>query len=226
MKRYKAIIFDFDGTLFNKKGIGFHLVMSDLRHIKYIWAERKTRDEFRGEDFGDEEAFQHAFFTALAVKVNKSEEHVRKWYYTRYMNVMQRVLKKHFKPRKALKELLCHLRSNGVRLVVFSDYPCVVERLNVLGIPSGLFDFHYSSECFGALKPSSRPLINIVDTIGLNIADVLMVGDKNSTDGLAAHSVGMDYIHIVDGDDKEKDDTISPLSMSWGDFDQYLRKMQ
>lgn len=225
MKHYKAIIFDFDGTLFNKKGIGLRLVMSDLRHIKYIWAERKTREEFRGKDCGDKEAFLHAFFNAMAAKVGRTEDVVREWYYSSYMKAMQRVLKRHFKPRRALKELLCYLRSKGVCLVVFSDYPCVVERLNILGIPSGLFDYHTSSEFFGALKPSSRPLQEIVNTIGMEISDVLMVGDKNSTDGLAAHSLSMDYIHIVDGEDKEKKiDGFSPSSMTWNEFDDYLRK--
>ena len=52
----KAVIFDLDGTLYNKKGLPLRLIAADVPHMFMLGNERKSRKELMGRWFGDERA--------------------------------------------------------------------------------------------------------------------------------------------------------------------------
>ena len=55
----KAIIFDLDGTLYDKSGLAMRLVWSQLQRgsLSLLKREREVRKELRGQHFESEEVF-------------------------------------------------------------------------------------------------------------------------------------------------------------------------
>jgi HAD superfamily hydrolase (TIGR01549 family) len=133
---------------------------------------------------------------AAAAKIPASE--ARRWidqsFYFAFINVMR-----HFRrSRPGLSEFLSKLRSHRVKLAVLSDYGRVVERLEKLDIKPALFDTIASCEDAGALKPHKRPFLEIARQWGLHPAEIVVVGDRTDTDGIAANNAGMRFVHVND----------------------------
>ena len=95
--RYRAVIFDLDGTLYDKSRLPLWLVLSNLSRIGWLKAERRVRKELKGMDFKTEEAFYEAFFANAAALSCTSAERYRKWYFEKYMPSMARALSRHYK---------------------------------------------------------------------------------------------------------------------------------
>lgn len=100
------------------------------------------------------------------------------------------------------KETLEYLRGKGVYLVVLSANPYaedvaikeIKERLDYFGL-ANLFYTYRSSE---GSDPNGKSLIilEILNTLGLNKKDALMVGDSYFYDYLAAKNIGVDAFFI------------------------------
>jgi FMN phosphatase YigB (HAD superfamily) len=101
--------------------------------------------------------------------------------------------------------LLARLRQNGAKLAVVSDYGYVRERLAALSIPLDAFDELCSSEDYGVLKPSPRPLTALAEEWGLDPKHMVMIGDREDLDQASALAAGMDFLGITDRSRPEKD---------------------
>jgi HAD superfamily hydrolase (TIGR01549 family) len=206
-----AIIFDFDGTLYNKKGFAFHLILHHLKDISLIRAERKTRHLLKGKDFNSKEHFYQNFFRQFsAVLKNKkqNEEYVAKWYFEYYLPMLTDTLKKYCQAREGAAHLLDYLNKSNLKVAVFSDYAAVPERMEAIGLSSchlqtGTFCSLYSAEEFGALKPSPRPFIEIANQLQVSPTKVLIIGDREDTDGVGATNAGMQFLLLSDTNKKE-----------------------
>lgn len=121
--RVKAIVFDFDGTLYDKKNYPFHLIMANPLDIRNVGAERAVRKYMKDKDFETEEKFNDAFFELLAKRQKRSVEKTRSWYEEDYLGRFLKVLKKHYHAQPRVDELLEKLRDRDVKTAVFSDYP-------------------------------------------------------------------------------------------------------
>jgi len=200
LKNIKGIIFDFDGTLFDNILIPFYLIAAfpfDLRRIKN---ERLIRKRFAGCDYAFSREYYNAFFDALGKACFCSPVRVRNWYFNRYMPRMVRVLKKHYQPRPRAQELLQRFAAPHVpRAAVYSDYPFLKERLEALGINPGQNILLYGPESFGAQKPAVRPFLRIADDLGAAPEEVLVIGDREETDGLGAFRAGMHFFCLETG---------------------------
>ena len=109
------------------------------------------------------------------------------------------MLSEKFKARKNINKFLNELKNNNVKLAILSDYGHVEERLDALKINKSLFDIIASNEEYGVLKPSKRPLLDIAEKLKVGCYDVLVVGDRDDTDGEGARLAKMDYIKITAG---------------------------
>ena len=100
--RVKAVIFDFDGTLYDKKNYPLHLIMANPLDIRNVGAERAVRKYMKDKDFETEEKFNNAFFELLAKRQKRSVEKTRSWYEVDYLGRFLKVLKKHYhaQPRR------------------------------------------------------------------------------------------------------------------------------
>jgi len=196
----KGIIFDFDGTLFDNILIPFYLIAAWPFDLCRIRKERLIRKRFAGSDYSSPEEYYDAFFAALGKACFCSPQRIRSWYFFHYMPRMVHVLKKHYKFRPGVKELFQHYDSrNNPRVAIYSDYPFLRERLEAMGLSPGP-DIHlYGPESFGAQKPAVGPFLKIAANLGAAPEEVLVIGDREETDGLGAFRAGMHFFCLETG---------------------------
>ncbi len=185
--KYKAIVFDFDGTLYDAKGFALKLIFSDL--IRSLWSkhERNIRKKLAGIDFGTSEAFYDEYFKRVGPDK-------RDWYFNVYLPLMANVLKS-FSARPGAQSFIDKMVSMGKEVCVLSDYPMIQSRLESIGLsinPKRL----WSTESFGALKPCARPFTAIAEALNIRPEEILMIGDRVDTDGDGANAAGYDVVLV------------------------------
>ena len=200
LRGIKGIIFDFDGTLFDNALIPFYLILANPFEILRLRTERLVRKRFAGCDYVTPAAYYNAFFSVFGKACHRSPERIQNWYMKHFMPRMIRVLKKHYQLRPGVRELFRHYNApNAMKIAVYSDYPMLKERLEALG-----FDSHpniplYGPESFGAQKPAVRPFLRIAEDLGVTPEEVLVIGDREETDGLGAFNAGMRFFCLETG---------------------------
>jgi len=201
LSNIKGLIFDFDGTLFDNAFIAWNLVMANPFDMLRVRRERIVRKRFTGCDYVNPEMYLRAFFSVLGKPLLRSVENMRNWYFNRYMPRMVRVLKKHYEPRPGLIELLRLIDSPSSRtkMAVYSDYPFLKERMQALGLFTTERIRLYGPESFGAQKPAKRPFLEIAKDMALTPGEILVIGDREDTDGLGAFGAGMHFFCLETG---------------------------
>ncbi|GHV95918.1 hypothetical protein AGMMS50293_22380 [Spirochaetia bacterium] len=208
LRNIRGIILDFDGTLFDNSLIPFWVIAANPLDIIRVWRERLVRKRFTGRDFSTPEKYYRAFFAAMGTVCHRPADVMRNWYFHRYMPRMIRVLKKHYVPRPGVKEFFSRLESpacpwglsaNFPQIAVYSDYPFLRERFASLGITAGSRIRLYGPESFGAQKPAPRPFRRIAEDLGARPDEVLVIGDREETDGLGAFNAGMRFFCLKTG---------------------------
>ena len=192
----KAVVFDVDGTLFDKSRLPLHLVLADPLYMFVLNNERKARKTLSGVYFGDERTYYETLYGKVAILSHLSAKRVKWWYDHRYMPTMIKVLKKHYTLRPWVSELLPALKAQGIKVAVYSDYGCVEERLATLGFKGEWADVVADAPRMGGLKPCKESLLAVCQQLGVAPSETLMVGDKDETDGESARKCGMRFHHI------------------------------
>jgi FMN phosphatase YigB (HAD superfamily) len=215
VEKAKAIIFDLDGTLYDSKHIALRVVLARPFDVVLLRSERLVRKVFEGRDYAGTEEYYREFFAAMGKHTGRSPEQLRSWYFEKYMPRIIGVLKKFYGPRPKTAELFGAFKKARFPFAVYSDYPLVRERLTALGLAdafAGSFETCYSLEDFGAQKPAARPFFVIAKELGCDPADVLVLGDREDTDGQGAAAAGMGYIKIIRKRTTGKSPAVSPDS--------------
>lgn len=195
----KAVIFDLDGTLYNFRGLPFRLVKTLPLDFFLIKADRQIRRGFKGCDFGSSQAYKTEYGKCMSHHSGFTPEDALNWYSNRYMGTMCFLLKRYYSQRPQLPQVFAKLHEKGIKIVVFSDYPRVRQRIRALDFSddtlatiSGI----YSAEDFGSQKPAPRPFLEIAKNLDVEPQNCLMVGDRDDTDGAGARATGMNFIQI------------------------------
>ena len=191
----EAVIFDLDGTLYDKKRIALYSMLKQWKTLYILSHSNKIRRELKGRDFENEENYFNHFYSKLAEKTSKPQKEVEQWYTCSFYPGFLNILKKYYRARNNLNQLLPAI-AEKVPMAVFSDYGYVDERLEALHIDRHFFKVTAGSEEYGALKPSARPLLHIASQLGIAAEKILVVGDRQDTDGKAAEMSGMMFYHI------------------------------
>jgi FMN phosphatase YigB (HAD superfamily) len=211
MRNIRALVFDFDGTLYDYALLPLRLIRAWPPDLPRIWAERKTRRSLAGSDYGSAEAYYGEFFTRMAPLCRCPADAARDWFFSRYMPRMVRVLKRYYALRPGVRELFRFLdggdlpekeaagRRAPAGIAIYSDYPCLGERLGALGFSPGPRVRLYGPDSFGAQKPAPGPFRIIAGDLGVSPAETLVIGDREDTDGAGALGAGMVFFRLDDG---------------------------
>lgn len=216
IRDYKAILFDVDGTLYEQKKLritmGLHLISFFLLHpgrlkeIRILMEYRSVREHWEnisspvttssqpsaGGDnaCGDAcnlEALQYQYTAQkLHIPYETVENTVKYWMHQYPLQFLPRY------QDNILSDFLVTIRKQSIITAAYSDYPAA-DKLTALGIDAD-YIFCSSDPNINCMKPDTKAMYTILETLQLAPQEVLMIGDRYSKDGLAAKNVGMDFI--------------------------------
>ncbi len=195
----------------------FKVFPNSLRLPRFL----KVREKFAGQDLKDRETLLQSICNDLSIIEKTSADVLRSWILNSFYPGFIYTMKFQKSGRPGINQTLRNLKERNINLAVLSDYDSVKERLDNLGIESGYFSVTASCEASGALKPSPRPFLQIANLWGIPPEQLLVVGDRDDTDGAAARSAGMQFIQIHD---KASSDTTTLLD--WHSLQQYLDQLK
>ncbi len=196
---FRGVVFDLDGTLYAMRwhfrpSLFLAMFPRGLRLPAFL----DVRDTFAGMDFGSRDALLDAVSQKLAGRLHTTADEARQWMEGSFYPAFVFVMRHARGSRPGLKSLLAGFRAKGIHTAVLSDYGRVSDRLERLGIEPSSFDTVSSCEDCGALKPNARPFLEIAGEWGVPPQEVVVVGDRADTDGLAARGAGMRFIQVCD----------------------------
>ena len=187
------VVLDLDGTLYNKRHLSLRMVMHALCDIRKMQAERHTRANMKGTYLGNKESFYATYFLRLSQMLNTSADSIQYWYEKRYMPQMVRLIGKHHHAGDWVMPFIQQCRSQGIKLVVLSDYGHAEDKLQALGLSPTLFDWVVSAPDLGGLKPAPQLLHQVAQQMGVTVEKCLIIGDREDTDGAMARATGAQF---------------------------------
>ena len=196
-RNVKTVVFDLDGTLYDKRGLAGRMVRRLWWCLPLLAAERLARRNAHYVQFASEEEFFAFVFASMARGHWWTASIAEKWYHLVYMPAMVRLIAKTCKPRPEALRLLDECRQKGLQTAVYSDYGCVVQKLEALGIDPKQFDLLVSAPELGALKPSEHCARQVLEMLGAEARTTLFVGDRDDKDGASARAVGAQFLLLA-----------------------------
>lgn len=179
----QLIVFDLDGTLYNKRGLSLRMVLHAPLDIRKMQAERATRASMKGMWLRDEKHFHDTYFQRMAARMHCSATAAEQWYNQRYMPLMVKIIGKYQPLNEWVLPFLHDCQHKGIKLVLLSDYGFAKEKLQALGLSPTLFDWVISAPELGGLKPAPELMRIITERMGVAPQECLVIGDRDDTDG-------------------------------------------
>ena len=181
MKRYKAIIYDIDGTLLNTLEQNMYPLMRIIKE--------ELNEDWTFEELARRFAAQPGLKTIADLGIRDVEHVYARW--VRYVNAYGEGAK----PFDGVPELLEAVKNMGLRQAIVSS-----KRAKQYAIDMGRPGF---DRCMATAvlcedtekhKPDPEPLYECLRRLGLTAAEALYVGDARS-DLEAARNAGMDFAY-------------------------------
>lgn len=192
----QTVVLDLDGTLYDKSGLARRMVRRLFWCLPLLAAERFARRNAHYVQFASEEEFYGFFFATMARGHWWTAGMAATWYNDVFMPAMLRLIRRHHHPRKEVMEIVEEAKKQGLKLAIYSDYGCVVEKLEALGIDPQQFDLLIAAPELGALKPSEPCARRVMEMLGAKPETTLFIGDRDDKDGQSARNVGAKYLII------------------------------
>lgn len=189
----KLIVFDLDGTLYNKRGLSLRMVLHAPLEIRKMQAERATRASMKGMWLRDEKHFHDTYFQRMAARMHCSATDAEQWYNQRYMPLMVKMIGKYQPLNEWVLPFIHDCQHTGIKLVLLSDYGFAKEKLQALGLSPTLFDWVISAPELGGLKPAPELMRIITERMGVAPQECLVIGDRDDTDGEMARRTGAQF---------------------------------
>lgn len=197
--KLRAVLFDLDGTLYHQAPVRKHmarelmafLLRSPLRApgvVRGIRAYRRVREELR--ELGcPTESLDELQYSAPTERTGRDpaalRRHVEEWMIQRPLPAVARAA------REDLHSSLALLKTRGVPMGVYSDYP-VGEKLDALGCRESFsLELCSTDADINAFKPHPRGFERACERWELPPSEVLFVGDRADVDAAGARAAGM-----------------------------------
>ena len=192
----RAVVFDLDGTLYDKRFLPLRLVAGDLHHALWIASERHARRLLKGQDFGDADTFYKTLFTHISSHQNVPYLKVKEWYFGQYLPLTIDILYQHYEAGAFVIPLLRELDKRNIKTAVFSDYRCVEDKIRAIGLESKMFDYCLAAPELGGLKPNKTLFMRLLKLMRVKPEQTLMIGDREDTDGQGTKNAGMKFLKV------------------------------
>jgi FMN phosphatase YigB (HAD superfamily) len=192
----KTVVFDLDGTLYDKRGLAKRMARRLWWCLPLLAAERLARRNMHYLNCASEEEFFDAFFRQMARGHWWTASIAATWYHTVYMPTMVSLIRRYHHPRPEALTLLRTAKESGLQVAIYSDYGCVAEKLDALGMDATQFDLMIAAPQLGALKPSEHCAREVLELLQAQPQTTLFVGDRDDKDGASARSVGAHFLLI------------------------------
>lgn len=192
----KLIIFDLDGTLYNKHLLITRMPFHRPHEAFMMLAERRTRKALKGLWKGSERALYDAFFTHLAKGHCYSAEYARKWFNNKYVPLIIRLLRKHYPVQPWVKPFISACKEKGISVMLLTDYQGSNDKLDAIGLSADYFDWVVSAPELGGLKPAPELMQKVTEHMQVNACDCLVIGDREDTDGAMARAAGAAFFKV------------------------------
>ena len=190
------VVLDLDGTLYDKTGLARRMVRRLWWCLPLLAAERLARKNIHYVQYASEEEFFGAFFRYMSRGHWWGVGVAATWYHTVYMPTMIRLIRRYHHPRPEVMALVEEAKAKGLTLAIYSDYGCVAEKLEALGIDPSQFELMISAPELGALKPSEPCARHVLELLQAKPETTLFVGDRDDKDGASARSVGAKFLLV------------------------------
>lgn len=194
----QTVVFDLDGTLYDKRGLARRMVRRLWWCLPLLMAERLARRNMHYFRFDSADEFYGAFFANMARGHWWGTAIAARWYEYVYMPAMVRLIARYHHPRPEALALLAECRKQGLKMAIYSDYGCTLEKLEALRIDPRQFELIVDAPSLGALKPSEPCARRVLKMLKADPATTLFVGDRDDKDGASARAVGARFL-LIDG---------------------------
>lgn len=188
----KAIAFDIDGTLYANWRLYVRVVPHFLRNMLFFFQYNKVRKVLhRTAPLANFYEYQ-ARLLAQNLSISVAEAHAK------IDSIVYTGLRKYFprvKPYAHLDESFAAFKNAGLKIGVLSDFP--PEQKGDLWGLSKYCDTIMGSEACGALKPSVYAFGSLAQSLGVELSEILYVGNNISADIDGAKACGMKTAYIM-----------------------------
>ena len=200
----KAILFDVDGTLYDQRLMRKKMLKDLIRlffkspvkggHTIYILYQfRKLREalRFKTSETGDLEYRQYQLTAAKTGYSENSVRHiVEEWIYTHPLKYLKSCR------YDGVTKVLKACKAKGLKIGILSDYPSQ-DKIEALGLASYITLYLSSTDSeIDIFKPDPTGIFVACKNWGITPEQLLYVGDRMDTDGVAAQRAGAFFFHL------------------------------
>ena len=199
LKKYKLMIFDIDGTLYDQKQLRKKMILDillyyflrphklhELKILKIFREERERKKGYISEDLENDQYLWVAEKTKFSIDLIRNV--INKWIFVRPL--------KHLLNCRygGVESLFLYLKKRNIKIGIYSDYP-TKEKMDTLKLERDM-EISSTDKEINALKPDPKGLQYVLKGLEINVKESLFIGDRESTDGMCAKNTGMDYMII------------------------------
>jgi putative hydrolase of the HAD superfamily len=213
--RFKAALFDVDGTLYPQSFFIKTSLRFFLQHPRLSVAFRRLRKDIRQIGGVEDLHLAQASLCAgyLRIPADQAQELLETYIYGTYMDMLSKA-----EPYPGAEPLLASLKDAGLKLGVITDYT-VGKKLSALGFDR-YWDVTVSADEMGHLKPEADAFLLAAEELKISPEQIIYVGNEYKYDIIGAKKAGMKAAHLAQ---KPVPDSVADITFSdFNDLRSYI----